>query len=219
MMSDTKSTGKTKEAATPSTPARRKRSRSMSQELRNQVTRLKLIEAAARVIGQYGYAGCTIARVTSRARVAHGTFYLHFESQQDLFNAILPTLGPAMLRFIGESIQGQTDITSMEKRGFEASFAYLADHPYMARVTEEAAHYAPAAYKRHIDDLVASYARSLRRIGEDPWLSRFNAAELKMLAHLLLGARIQLMKYHRQNEDADPSQSSIVDLYLKALRP
>jgi len=220
-MSDSKSSKKAGKAPIVDTLPRRKRDRPLSQELRNQATRLRLIEAAARVIGKYGYAGCTIARVTSKARVAHGTFYLYFQSQQDLFNAILPTLGQGLLRFTGESLQGQTDVESMERRGFEASFAYLADHPYMARVAEEAAHYAPEAYNRHIEDLISAYTRGLHRIEGDLWLSRFDEGELKILAHLLLGARIQLMKYHRENADGETgiSQSAIVDLYLKALRP
>ncbi len=210
--------GKVKEAQAEMAAPKpvRKRTRSLSQELRNQATRMKLLEAAGRVIGKYGYANCTISRVTARAKIAHGTFYLHFQSQQHLFDNILPVLGSRMLLFIGDALRDSDDVLDLERRGFAATFAYLVEHPYMVRVTEEAAFFAPEAYRQHIDDMVAGYARSLLRSRIGTQLEDFRPDELPMLAHLLIGARFQMLwQYRRENKiDAMPP-ADIVETYIK----
>lgn len=177
---------------------------------------MRLLEAAGRVIGKYGYAGCTISRVTTRAKIAHGTFYLHFQSQQHLFDTVLPVLGSRMLRFIGEAVHDSLDVLDLERRGFEASFAYLYEHPYMARVTEEAALYAPEAYRQHIDEMITGYTRSLLRSKTGTQIEDFRPEELKTLAHLLIGARLQLMwQYRRDNQIGPEPPREKVETYLK----
>ena len=70
---------------------KRKRPPSPRQIAKNSETRRRLIEAAGLVVGKYGYAGASIARITAKAGVAHGTFYLHFANQQALFDVLLRT--------------------------------------------------------------------------------------------------------------------------------
>ncbi|MFA7584771.1 MAG: TetR/AcrR family transcriptional regulator [Novosphingobium sp.] len=204
-------------AQTPAAPPRRRRrTRSLSQDLRNQATRMKLIEAAGRVIGKHGYAGCTIARVTTRARIAHGTFYLHFRSQQDLFDAVLPVLGAQMLAFVADCVRDSADVVDLERRGFAATFSYLFDHPHMARVTEEAAYFAPEAYRRHLDEMATGYARSLLRSRADRQLEDFSPAELPMLAQLLIGARFQMLwQFRREHEVGSAPPADIVEIYIR----
>jgi AcrR family transcriptional regulator len=45
-------------------------------------TRKALIRAASEVIGEFGYDGASIGRITERAGLAQGTFYLYFDSRQ-----------------------------------------------------------------------------------------------------------------------------------------
>jgi hypothetical protein len=52
-----------------------------------------LFEAAAEVVGKYGYVGASISRITAKAKVAQGTFYNYFESRQHLLDQLLPVLG------------------------------------------------------------------------------------------------------------------------------
>lgn len=50
--------------------------------------RTNLIQAAAEVFAERGYAGATIDEIARRAGVAKGTPYLHFEDKADLFYAV-----------------------------------------------------------------------------------------------------------------------------------
>lgn len=192
-----------------------KRPRSPRQIQRNEETRQQLLEAAGRVIGKYGYAGCTIARVTARAKIAHGTFYLHFRSQQELFDQVLPVLGAGMLKVIAAAIRDSKDILDLERRGFEANFAYLSAHPHMYRVLSEAELYAPEAFQGYLDTLTLGYARSLRR-SLSPDMGDLSDTELETLATMLIGARTYLlMRYGVKNHAVKPLPADKIETYLK----
>ncbi|WP_310531286.1 TetR/AcrR family transcriptional regulator [Novosphingobium sp.] len=191
----------------------RKRPVSTRRAQKSEATRLEILEAAGKIIGKYGYAGCSIARVTAKAKISHGAFYLHFSSQKDMFNQVLPTLGAEMLKMIADAIVDVRDISELEQRGLEANFAYLTKHPYIYRVLSEAELFAPEAFHAYHDDLAHGYARSLRRsrpndLGSDD--------EYETLATMLIGARTYLlMRYGVTNHVIKPLPPGKLEAYLK----
>lgn len=56
---------------------------------RKQVTREKILHAAARCFAENGYSGCSISAVARLAEVAQGSIYVHFESKEALFKAMI----------------------------------------------------------------------------------------------------------------------------------
>src|SRR5260370_7968862 len=66
---------------------------------RNAWTKRKIFDAATRIVGKYGYAEPSVARITEEAGVAQGTFYNHFENRQELLDQLLPKIGLDMVRF------------------------------------------------------------------------------------------------------------------------
>lgn len=195
--------------------APQKRTRSLRQIQRNEETRMQLLEAAGCVIGKHGYAGCTIARVTAKAKIAHGTFYLHFRSQQELFDQVLPVLGAGMLKVIAAAIRNSKDILDLERRGFEANFSYLSTHPHMYRVLAEAELYAPKAFQQYLDTLTLGYTRSLRRSLSSS-LGDFSEGELETIAIMLIGARTYLlMRFGVKNHTVKPLRDDKIETYLK----
>jgi len=60
-----------------------KRSRKAPEQRRSE-----LIEAAACVFMEKGYAAATVADITSRAGSSHGTFYVYFDSKDEIFDAV-----------------------------------------------------------------------------------------------------------------------------------
>ena len=194
----------------------RKRTPSPARAQKTEITRARLLAAAAKVIGKYGYGGCSIARITRRAGVAHGAFYLHFKSQQQLFDQILPTLGQVMLDAISHAIRDSTDIVELERRGLEENFAYLSKHPYMYRVMNEAELYAPNAFKAHMDEMVARYSRSLHRSLLNHEVHDFSSDDLEALAAMLMGARAYLLMLFCADKNAvKPLPPEMVDRYLR----
>ncbi len=183
-------------AATVIKPPRRRRTPSAAQQQKNEETRRRLIEAAGRVVGKHGYAGASIARITEKAGVAHGAFYLHFRSQQDLFDILLPTIGADMLAAISEAIQDAGSLDELERRGFQAMIDYLVQHPHLWRVTTEAELYAPKAHAQHLQSMTQRYVRSLRRSLAHDEVRDFDETELEAVAAMLMGARHYLITRH-----------------------
>jgi AcrR family transcriptional regulator len=54
----------------------------------SEVQRTRMLNAAARVVSEYGYSKMSVARVTGGARVSRRTFYDVFEDREDCFLAI-----------------------------------------------------------------------------------------------------------------------------------
>ncbi|MGW6916397.1 ScbR family autoregulator-binding transcription factor [Kitasatospora sp. NPDC054939] len=61
----------------------------MAQQERALRTRRVILEAAASVFDQYGYAAATIGEVIARAGVTRGALYFHFDSKQKLAEGVL----------------------------------------------------------------------------------------------------------------------------------
>jgi AcrR family transcriptional regulator len=195
-------------------PGRRRRSEAQVQK--NEETRTRLLNAAARVIGKYGYAGCSIARVAARAKVAHGTFYLHFKSQQDLFDQLLPALGAEMLEVIGKAVRDSKSLIELEHRGLVANFDYLVQHPYLHRVTSEAELYAPVAYRQYFEELAKPYKKSLRRSMAAQSEPAFSEEQLDAVISMLLGARYYLLtRFCVEGNSLKPLTPELTQTYLR----
>lgn len=52
-------------------------------------TKLKILEAAAKTFGEYGYHQATMTKIAEEAGVAKGTVYWYFTSKEDLFLGLL----------------------------------------------------------------------------------------------------------------------------------
>ncbi|HET6538807.1 MAG TPA: TetR/AcrR family transcriptional regulator [Sphingopyxis sp.] len=183
------------------------------------VKRRKLLEAAAKIIGQHGYAGCSVSRIASKARIAHGTFYLYFKSQQELFDMILPTVGLAMLDEISNAIGDATDPIEIERRGFGANVQYTIDHVYMNRVLFEGQLYTPSGYETYFSEITKSYVRSLKKSVNTGQFANASDEELTHIATMLINARTGLLfKITKETRKDLDFVESLVASYIKFVK-
>ncbi|MCX7633041.1 MAG: TetR/AcrR family transcriptional regulator [Turneriella sp.] len=61
----------------------------MRQERRKQLTRERILNAARAVFAEKGYAATSIADIVKKSRIARGTFYLHFQTVEQVFQELL----------------------------------------------------------------------------------------------------------------------------------
>jgi AcrR family transcriptional regulator len=156
---------------------------------RNEDVKRRLFLAAANTVGRDGYAEASVARITTRAGVAQGTFYNHFPNRQALLDQLLPTIGRTMLDFIQDRVNGAVSEQEREIERFRAFFDFLREVPEFPRILNEAEFFAPAGYARHFTIIVAGYLRILKRARADNAVADFSDDELEVLVHILLGAR------------------------------
>ncbi len=185
---------------------------------RNERTKQNLFEAARKVVGRLGYAEASVARITSEAGVAQGTFYNHFANRQELLDQLLPEIGKDMLRFIGERTPKDAPEGEKEAARFRAFFDYLKEVPEFLRILNEAEMLAPAGYQKHIETIAAAYARVLRRGREKGEVRAFTDEEIEVLVHMFMGARGYLsQRYAYADNQVVAIPDHVMSAYCKLL--
>lgn len=176
--------------------ARRPSKPKLTRVEKSQRTRKAICDAAAEVIGQYGYAEASISRIMEHAGLGHGTFYAYFESRAELFDQLLPMKGVEVLDFIHDRVKGATNFVEMEIKGFVGFLEYAKNHPWFFRLLHEAEVAAPAAHRQHMDNIMQRYRRALKRSWDQGELAGYDERELDTLAYLLISARDYVYSHH-----------------------
>jgi AcrR family transcriptional regulator len=163
----------------PAAPGRRKRRRSGRAEL----TRQNLLEAAEAVFAEEGFYNASMVKITGRAGVAQGTFYLYFSSKQQIFEELVDDLNRRVRQTMAAAIAGTTTRLEAERAGLTAFAKFTAEHPSLYRIIHQADIVAPEAMKRHYDRLAGPYAIGLRRAMDAGEIAR---ADPEVLAWALM---------------------------------
>lgn len=180
--------------------------------------RRKILAAAAKVVGEYGYADASIGRITDEAGIAQGTFYLYFESRQAIFDVLLPHVGAELLVYIGSKVRGAKNFLDVEERGFRAFFEYLRLNPGFFRVLNEAEVAAPVAHAEHLNLVMGRYVRSLKRSVDSGEIKNFGESELETLAYIFQSARSYLYLCHIKGKGLKKLPDWVVQTYMKVVR-
>jgi AcrR family transcriptional regulator len=181
--------------------------------------RRALLQGAAAVVGEQGYAGASIALITQRAGLAQGTFYLYFESRQDLFSQLLPEVGQELLDFLGERVHGAKDIFEIEERAFRASCEFLATHAGFYRILNEAEAVAPKAYEKHFNNVARRYLQALKRAHAEGSVHGYGEREIEVLVYMLMGARSYInVRYGKELAGRKQVPKWLVEAYMKVVQ-
>jgi len=174
--------------------------RKLSRSEKNEETRRRLFQAAAKVVGEHGYAGASVSRITMEANVAQGTFYNHFASRQELLDHLLPTLGEEMLAFIEARVPAGATDAEQDIARCKAFFEFLNVCPEYLRILNEAEFFAPKAFQALMTMISRGYLRVLQRARRRGALVPYSDAELEVIVQTLLGARAYLSRRYAYGE-------------------
>lgn len=178
-------------------PVRRKKS---------EITREKLLAAAAKVVGEIGYDRASIVKIAEAAGIASGGFYYYFASRNELFEELLPTLGKEMISFVVSKIRDVPWGVEREVVAFEAYLAYLVENPEFLRVFSEAQVYAPAAYKKNFQATLDDFYLSLRAQRVRGHLD-IDEDQIRPLAYFLTGIRNYISQLLLDGEEGASSEA------------
>jgi len=143
----------------PAAAGRRKRRPSG----RAEQTRNKLLTAAAEVFAEQGFYEASIVKITERAGVAQGTFYLYFASKQQIFEELVDDLNRRLRRTLAAAVADTSTRLEAERAGLTAFLQFTAEHPALYRIIHQADIVAPHAMRRHYERMAGPYAIGLRR--------------------------------------------------------
>jgi AcrR family transcriptional regulator len=172
---------------------------------------MALFEAAGKVIGRYGYTGCSIARVTAKAKIAHGTFYLYFSSQQELFKEVRAALGQKMLIEVFKNVGPVSSVRDLEEKYIRASLDYFKKYPYMFKVMSTSEHAGARRDMEHMRNQVDFYAERLR----DVIGPSFSEDYLQVLTVMIMGVRSNILQtYGLKDNVMYPPPEEAIQFYL-----
>lgn len=170
---------------TSARPAKRRPNRAEKAE----ATRNALFEAAVEIVGEYGYAGTSIARITERAGVAQGTFYNYFESRQDLLDQLLPAISRQLHIHIRERVLAADGAMERERARISAFFEFLEQAPHLFKILSEGPVQAPEGFRRHLQQQTESYRRAMKYELDRGNLRITDPNEIEVVTQMLLSAR------------------------------
>lgn len=129
---------------------------------RGEATRRRLLEAAEEVFAAQGYHEASIVKITERAGIGLGTFYLYFDSKQAIFEALVIDLNRRVRHSMSEAMAGASSRLEAERAGFAGFFRFTAQHPALYRVVREAEFVSPDVLRLHYTRIVEGYEQGLR---------------------------------------------------------
>lgn len=103
-------------------------------EARKDARRRKILDAATSLFGQHGYHAATVPMIVAEAGSSVGSFYMHFRNKEDIFAAVLESLGERIAEVLAETRALQTEPLQRIGTGVEALFVFLAQNPEEARI-------------------------------------------------------------------------------------
>ncbi len=199
--------------------AAQKTNASQPKTARGEATRKAILAAAERVIGAKGYNDASIGHITSEAGVAQGTFYIYFNTKEQIFSELVLEMGRLVRHTIAEATQGIDNRLDAEKAGLKAFLEFVCAHPDLYRIVQEALFVDPAAYHAYYEAFADGYRTGLEAAEAAGQISSGDAetrAWALMGIARALGEQLVVFKTGKPIADIVASASDLIENGLRA---
>ena len=122
---------------------------------RGEKTMRKILDAAIQEFGERGFADSSIVSITSRARVALGTFYTYFDSKEALFAALVRDMSDPVKRAVAPVFAEADSALDAERRALAAFLRFARDHREVYRIIDESEFVDPRGFADHYNGTAA----------------------------------------------------------------
>jgi AcrR family transcriptional regulator len=146
-------------AGTETAPKRSRR----TQE-RTEITQAKLLEAAARLFIEHGFAGVTIRDIENAAGVQRGLLAYHFKNKKTIWTAMADATFELMMEQLNPRLELLDDLSVKERIAYIVRFyvRFSARHPEFSRLLAQEARHDSWRIRYLVENHVAGIADSLR---------------------------------------------------------
>jgi len=159
---------------------------------RGEKTMRKILDSALAEFGERGFSESSIVSITSRAKVALGTFYTYFDSKEALFAALVEDMSAQVRKAVAPALSEGTDMRDAEGRALAAYLQFAATHKEVYRIIDESEFVAPEAYRRHYETVAARIASRLETGADKGEVRVLTALERDVLAWAAMGMNVFL---------------------------
>jgi AcrR family transcriptional regulator len=191
--------------------------------------RHQLLDAATWVFARKGYRRAGVSDIIARAGVARGTFYLYFESKEQVFLAVVENFHRRITRAVAEADQTPPlDPGAGPQVILQASFRrwlefFAANRDAATVILKEASSIDPRFEKGFADlrqSAVEFFATRYRRFQQMGFVRR--TIDPDLMAHLLIGMFDELLNafvLRDPNADLDALAAQLADFEWNGIRP
>ncbi|MCX5330460.1 TetR/AcrR family transcriptional regulator [Streptomyces sp. NBC_00140] len=181
-------------------------------ERRRAETRQALIRAARQILAESGDTSASIQAIAERADVGFGSFYNHFESKTELFDAAVVDALEEFGQTFDERLTGIDDPAELVAAGFRLSTRMADSHPELMQVLRRRG----LGYL-HSENGLAS--RALRDLQVGMASGRFTTVEPVVALSALGGTLLSLLelRFTRPELDGDEAASNLAEMVLRML--
>jgi AcrR family transcriptional regulator len=160
---------------------------------RGERTRRSILDAALIEFGERGFSESSIVGITTRARVALGTFYTYFTSKDEVFRALVSDMSGQVRDTVAPTLDGAADTLDAERRALAAFLTFVRGNKGVYRIIDEAEFVDPDGFRRHYETTAARIAQRLNagaERGDVTAASDLAAQEIRAWA--IMGANVFL---------------------------
>ncbi len=186
---------------------------------RGRETRNKLLDAAEKEFGERGYHDAAISGITQRAGVALGTFYVYFDSKEEIFRALVAHMGHLTRTWIAERVAESPDRLTAERQGIEAFMDFVRGHGNLYQIISEAQFVAEDAYRDYYMGFAEAYRQNLERAADK---GEIRQGDYDVWAWALLGMSVFLGMRFALWDDTRSSKdmaAAVADLIASGMLP
>jgi AcrR family transcriptional regulator len=159
---------------------------------RGERTLRKILDAAIAEFGERGFADTSIVGITSRAKVALGTFYTYFDSKEALFAALVQDMSGKVRDLVAPALAGASDALDGERRALAAYLQFVAEHKEVYRIVDEAEFVDPDGFRRHYETTASRIAARLKAGVDNGDLRQADSGTQEIWAWALMGMNVFL---------------------------
>jgi AcrR family transcriptional regulator len=160
---------------------------------RGERTLRKILEAAREEFGERGFSDASIVGITSRAKVALGTFYTYFDSKDALFRALVADMSAQVRDHVAPAFKDARDGIDAERRALAAFLEFASGHKQVYRIIDEAEFVDPAGFRQHYETTASRIAARLTEAAKRGELSADLTPEaIDTIAWAVMGANVFL---------------------------
>ena len=177
---------------------------------RGERTMRKILDAALAEFGEKGFSDSSIVSITTRAKVALGTFYTYFDSKEALFAALVRDMSRRVKELVPPAISDARDAMDAELRTQRAYLEFAAAHKEVYRIIDEAEFVDPEGFRAHYEAAAERIAARLAAGVESGQLRAADAFETEVHSWAYMGMNVFLGLRFGVWEREDPDRVAAI---------